>query len=213
MTYGEVKDAALMLLNGYSIAGTEIAPSYNNQADYLAKIPMLVDNGQMYIATTAKKIPARIALSELGTAEGSVKLSIGKMYLYELPKDCWQMPTTGLMVFDEDGFHRCAGAKITGRNSFILPKDVTGEIYVEYYRYPTLLGPSPAEDAELDNVPEVHAILPYYVAAQLVLYDDNAESVYFHNEFETRLARLAEAVKAEVWPIDDVYGGGDYDGY
>ena len=42
MTYGQVRDHVLMLLNQYTIAGSAVEPSYNNQQDYLARIPALV---------------------------------------------------------------------------------------------------------------------------------------------------------------------------
>ena len=40
MTYGELKNYVLQLLNQYSTAGTLTPPTYNNQADYLARLPM-----------------------------------------------------------------------------------------------------------------------------------------------------------------------------
>ena len=56
MTYGELKRQALMLISQYSIAGTTVPASYNNQADYIMKIPLLVDSAEMEIATTVKPI-------------------------------------------------------------------------------------------------------------------------------------------------------------
>ena len=38
MTYGECKNRALQLAFNYSLAGTEIPGTYNNQADYIALI-------------------------------------------------------------------------------------------------------------------------------------------------------------------------------
>ena len=43
MTYGQMRDRVLMLLNQYSIAGGKIRVTYNNQADYLARVPGAVN--------------------------------------------------------------------------------------------------------------------------------------------------------------------------
>ena len=79
---------------------------------------------------------------------------------------------------------------------------------VEYYRYPEALPAAPEDSAELDNTPEVHSIIPYYVAAHLVMYDDAFRYASLWNEFETRLGRLTEPVFTESEPIQDVYGFG-----
>lgn len=63
MNYGWARDYALELINQYSIAGTPIASSYNNQADYIHRIPKLLDDAQVYAATTTGKIREIVTLS------------------------------------------------------------------------------------------------------------------------------------------------------
>lgn len=208
MTFGTVRDESLKLLNGYSIAGTEIASSYNNQADYLVRIPGLVDDAQMYIATTAKKIPATAELSSLGRTD------TGGVSTFTLPSDCYAFPGTGLLCYsDERGFERVGALKYIGTKQFAIPAKLADDagltLMIEYYRYPIALGSSPESTATLDNVPETHYAIPYYVAAHLVMYDDFSVYASLYNEFETKLARFAEASRAENWPIFDVYDGGD----
>ena len=67
MTYGELKKRVLQLIFSYSVAGSEIPATYNNQADYLAMIPGLVNNGQMDIATSVKRLPAQVLIDDLET--------------------------------------------------------------------------------------------------------------------------------------------------
>ena len=88
MTFGELKKRVLQLIFSYSVAGSEIPATYNNQADYLAMIPGLVNNGQYDIATSVKRLPAQAALEDLETVE------VNGRTLYKLPADCW-MPFTG----------------------------------------------------------------------------------------------------------------------
>ena len=56
MTYGELRDRVLMLLNQSSVAGGKIQVTYNNQADYLARLPGAVDDALLYLATTARRL-------------------------------------------------------------------------------------------------------------------------------------------------------------
>ena len=56
MTYGQMRDRVLMLLNQYSIAGGKIRVTYNNQADYLARVPGAVNEALVYLATTARRL-------------------------------------------------------------------------------------------------------------------------------------------------------------
>ena len=65
MTYGELKNRVLELIFSYSVAGSQIPVTYNNQADYITMIPGLVNNGQMDIATSVKRIPAIVLLADL----------------------------------------------------------------------------------------------------------------------------------------------------
>ena len=96
MNYGQVRDQVLKLLNQYSIAGAQVSPSYNNQQDYLNRIPGLVNDAVMEIATTARKIPALIRLDDLEHEEK------GKEIWYELPEDFYQL-VSGSVVQAREG--------------------------------------------------------------------------------------------------------------
>ena len=74
MTYGELKNRVLELIFSYSVAGSQIPATYNNQADYIAMIPGLVNNGQMDIATSVKRIPAMALLSDLESEQAGERV-------------------------------------------------------------------------------------------------------------------------------------------
>lgn len=197
MTYGQVKRAALRLINADTIDGTEIPPSYNGQADLLAAMPSLVDDAMMEIATTVRKIPACVCLDSLE------KTQHGSCVLYTLPEDCWQLPSGGLFRPGAEG--RCTDARLAG-GKLLLPAGEQG-LWMEYWRYPASVGEHPADDTPLDNSPDTHSAVPYFVAAQLVLYDDAYRFAALHNEWETRLARLNSGVFAESVRVGDRYEG------
>ena len=92
MTYGQLKKQVMQLIFSESIAGNEIPPSYNNQADYLRMSPGLANDGMVYIATTVKRIPEMVPLTELPYEE----MPNGDR-LYTMPSDFWRMHNGGLI--------------------------------------------------------------------------------------------------------------------
>ena len=209
MNYGQVKHAIMQLVYSDTIAGEEIATTYNNQADYLKAIPALVNDCEMYIATTVKRIPKIVPLSSLD------KQDFGAFDMYTMPSDFWRLMNGGLIWPTKNDigapvFTRYHGYRLYANNQLLISKSVNGisQMMVEYYRYPEALPAAPEDSAELDNTPEVHSIIPYYVAEHLVMYDDAFRYASLWNEFETRLGRLTEPVFTESEPIQDVYGFG-----
>lgn len=65
MNLKECRDAALKLINQYSIAGSTIALSYNNQADYVLRTTELINDAQMEISKTTRKIYAQHTITQM----------------------------------------------------------------------------------------------------------------------------------------------------
>ena len=278
MTYGEVRDMALQLIHQEEIAGTEIPGTYNNQQDYLDKIPGLINAAMMDIATTAMFIPESVMLSEL-TYEDK-----GRSRVYTMPYDMWQLRGSGILVPQPHGrgYTRFAQVKHIGKKQIILPHRLPEDSIVEYYRYPirfpqnsvqveeitivqdgddvvttyeletqnviSILAastnsgmtrltqdidymynralneiqftftPTPgqkvkfqmkvqavSDDEELDNVIETHELIPYYVAAHIVMYDDAFLYASLYNEYESKKANLTTLITSEPDTVFDVY--------
>ena len=198
MTYGELKRRVLELIFSYSIAGSVIPETYNNQADYVAMIPGLVNNGQMDIATSTKRIPAMAYLADLDYEEREGK------YYYTLPEDCW-MPFTGGLVFEDSRrYDRFFRYRFVNRE-IELREEAPDGLVLEYWRFPEMIDENTSDRTELDNTPDVHQCLVYYVAANLLVYDDAYRYTTFLNEYKLRMARLKEPVWLEPGPIEDVY--------
>ncbi len=200
MTFAQLKRDALSLINQYSIAGRAIEPTYNNQADYLLRIPTFADDAQILIATTAKPIPAAVRLSNLDSEQ------IGDARLYTMPENFFKFRTPGILDITSPDAGRIPIEGYIMDSQFLLSgKCDPNNLVVEYYRYPSLLGENPKDEDKLDNTEDVQRIIPYYVAAHLVMYDDSYTHSSLHNEFETRLARLTRSVVTTVEPITNVY--------
>ena len=215
MNYGQLKKLVMQLAFSDTIAGNEIPITYNNQADYVKQIPGLANDAMMYIATTVKRIPELIPLKACDHED------LGAYTLYTMPKDFWRLNNGGLIwqrpeMFDHPhySYQRYHGYKIYANNKLMVPNNVRNHdsLLVEYYRYPEVLGEEPDDATELDNSPDTHTALPYYIAAQLVMYDDPFRYSALHNEFETRLSRITEPITVEYAPVDDAYAGFNYPG-
>jgi len=200
MNYGQVRDQVLKLLNQYTVAGAMVDSSYNNQQDYLNRIPGLVNDAMLEIATTARKIPALLSLSDLPHEE------IGDEVRYELPHDFYQFVSGSIVCTREGKTLHTNCYSLQGRQMLLVPKDEAGSYTIVYYRYPHLLSERPDDREELDNEPETHFSIPFYVAAFLVDHDDPFLCALFNNKYEDKLAKMNPGVIAEVKVTDDVYG-------
>lgn len=200
MTYGEARDAALYLIHQESIAGTVIPGTYNNQQDYLNRIPSLMNAAQMDIATTAKKIPAVAMLGDLGCKEQQGS------FLYTLPFDLYQRRGSGLLVpSPRGGYERFNEVLVVGNDQLILRRQLPPGTLIEYYRYPHRLPAEPEDDEMLDNVPEAQEAVPYYVAAHLVLQDDAFRYATLYNEYTAKKDGMTDPVSSEPSIVQDRY--------
>ena len=206
MTYGELKRRVLQLIFSYSIAGDEIEPSYNNQADYIKQIPGLLNSAQTYVYQV-KKFQDSVSLSHLD------KEDYGTEDMYILPDDCLKMKP-GLIQpgIDQNGypFKRFNHYRLFGGNKLLLPTGVGDKLklILEYERRGVPVPDNVPDNYMLKNTDEVNEILPFYIAAFVVMYDDAFRYSALYNEFETRLQRLEpNPTYLELNTVDDVYGG------
>ena len=192
MTYGELKDFVLQLLNRYSVAGEKVADSYNDQADIKARIPALVRDGLLYLATSCSR------LREIAPLTSPRKMGDG--LLYQLPDDCYQI-IGGLL--QKDGT-RLTDYRLVGSRQIMVTQP--GHFWVEYFRYPAVVCKNPDDDDFLDCPPEAQTALAYYVASHLAMEDNNYLHGVLYNEFEMKVLRLQEGTMAQCGVVEDVYG-------
>lgn len=205
MNYGQIRDRTLQLIDQYSVAGDTVALTYNNQADYVKKIPGLINDCLELLFTYYRRIRASAALPTLS------KVKFGENIAYVLPDDCWQMSSAGMVTFDKDGgIVRWHKYHVLEEKMFVLDGPEPFPLIVEYYRYPRLLGDNPKDSDKLDGLVEMQTIIPFFVAAHLVMLDNSYAYASLYNEFESRAQRLMELPHAELEVVEDCYGfGGD----
>lgn len=212
MTIRQCMDAALQLLNQYSIAGSIVPLSYNDQADTENRMLNLINDAQMQIATTVKPIDASVVIevpepeSNVPLGEISTKMPDGFNHstaIYFKPLNDFVTRTVDARKY-----------KWVGDDTLILPDRPAGTYTVVYNRYPERYDSTTDVDTtELDNTPDTHEIIPYFVAAMIAV-DENPKTYYaMYNVWETRLARLGQK-PAHATPNEmiDVYGFGYFGG-
>lgn len=200
MNYGQVKTQTLKLMKQYSVAGTEIPASYNNQADYLTVIPGLVNEAMMEIATTVRKIPAVIRLSDLPKEE------LGKQVRYCMPYDFYQLVSGDVVKTSNGMLLHTNHFMLQGKTYIVVPACEDGDYEITYYRYPYLLPDEPSDDAPLDNTVDTHLAIPYYVASKLLMTDDEFQCALCNNTWDEKLRNMQQNISMEVRTVTDVYG-------
>ena len=210
MTYDYVEKQVLKLLNQYTMAGNNVAETYNNQKDYLERIPGLVNDAMMEISTTMRKIPVLVRLADLDSED------LGRQMRYTMPEDFYQLKSGDTVVTLDGATLHTQTYAVLGQYYMLVPKAEVGDYAITYYRYPTLL---PADRAdvdpatELDNVPETHLAIPYYVAGMLAMHDDPFLCATLMNGYEDKLAKMPPDISADVAATQDAYGFYTYHTY
>lgn len=204
MKYADIKHEVLSHINQYTMAGTPVAASYNNQADYLNRIPVLMNEGLVNICTLVKPIPVILPLTDGENYGGMVR--------YRLPDDFWTLRTGGVTVIRDGQFRHTNNYRLQGRKYILIPAGTEGDYSVEYYRYPHQLptGSALTDDFELDEDLEVIQAATYYAAANLVMQEDEFAYASLYNDYESRLGRLTPGTVVEVGPVEDAYGFCDW---
>lgn len=197
MLYSEIKRETLGHINQYSMAGAQVAPSYNNQADYLTRIPQLINEALVNIVTLVKRSPEVVELKDGEEYGGFMR--------YELPGNFYSMKSGGVSVIKNGKLYQTNQYWFQGKKHILTPKDA-GLYVVEYYRYPNQLPLHPNDNTELEEDLEVIQAATYYAAANLVMQEDEFAYASLYNDYESRLSRISPGITLEVHPVQDAYG-------
>lgn len=216
MTYGEVKKQVLRLLNQYKIAGSEVVDTYNNQADYIDRIPCLINDALMELGTTVRKQEVTADLSQVTW----LKKDLGNSYSYTMPEDFFAFKSgenwllingrpVSNQLYTEKGLVTPVPGLVRSNpyHTLTLPKDLVdnNRVMVTYYVYPPLLSDSPSDMDIVHAAPDVLRAIPYYAAGMLALHDDAFLASTLMNAYEDKLAKMAPIPSAEIAPVMDAY--------
>jgi len=202
MNFGKIRDDALRLIGRYTNAGTLYALSYNNQADYVNKVASSINSCLLELASSVRKLPA---VATLCYDDGE---EYGVYRRHVLPEDCLEIRSGGLLNTNpKPGESRYVTTYFPQMPDHILiPKYITSDLILEYFRRPQLLPDGPADTAPIDADVDAQSAIPYYVASELLMEDDPYRSESLKMRFEDKIERLSPRVYTTVEPVFDAYG-------
>lgn len=208
MTYGDIRDTTLKLINQYTRIGNKISLTYNEQDDTINRIPAFANDAQLIIARGPRPIEASVQL-HLPSCR-----CLGNNYLFTLPEDLIDIQPGGLLILSPHGMTRSSDYKQLDDDHIIVPSNLfrhTGAVMLQYYRRPQLLSDNPADSDPLDNVVTAQEPIPYYCAANIMLELDAYQHSVLFNMWQDKLNELAKPPQAEHNVVSNVYGENAWD--
>lgn len=203
MTYGDIRDTTLKLINQYTRIGNKINLTYNEQDDVINRIPAFANDAQLIIARGPRPIEASAQLHPCSARP------IASQLMFTLPEDLIDIQPGGLLVVTRRGMTRCSDYKQVDDDHILVPRDLFrhGNIpMLQYYRRPQLLSDSPADSDPMDNVVTAQEPVPYYCAANIMLELDAYQHSVLFNMWQDKLNDLAKPPQAEHNIVENVYG-------
>ncbi len=200
MKYGEFKSFVLGLINQAQARGVELDEYYNDQADYLQRIPGLYNAAMLELASEAVTLVGVMEPTQSSTVrspEGFVAVAV--------PDDFIAMTGDGIPVVRGGQMTRIKGYYMVGADTVMIRSDLVENGVLEYRRRPERLPMDPAEidaDKQLDGTEEMQNAAAYYAAAMLVLQDDAFAYSALRNEYDDKLSEMKKRLRAETFFVD-----------
>lgn len=206
MKFSDFTDLVLQHLDQYSVAGTQIPATYNNQADDTARICSLANIALRTIATQGAPMLASI---DPNAEDFTGKSDAGNGYTkIKMPADFIRLSGTGMPRFSPDGYDRNMHFRFISQNEIVVKTSELPGLIITYYRLPRKIQGHPGE--VLDASEMAADCASFYVAAQLARQDSPYAYQALYNEFETMMARLRPPAMAELSRTEDAYQWGNF---
>ena len=115
---------------------------------------------------------------------------IRKINLRDALQDFYKLVTTDV-VYEKDGeYLKFKDYDWEGDSTLILDGLKQGNYKIHYFAYPKEITSQTEDDYELELDPEVAALLPVYIAAELYEDDDSSMAYYIREQYEAAKQRL-----------------------
>lgn len=136
-----------------------------------------------------------VALHRIEFESDDAVWECGKIRRFDLKKlipDFYKIVSTD--VVREDGYEKYRDYRWEGDSTLVLDGTTPGNYKVHYYAYPREITTETPDDYELELNQEVAAILPIYIAAELLEDDDSSMAYYVREQYEAAKQRLLPTV-------------------
>lgn len=197
MTYGDLRQFVMQLINQYSSCGVELTEDYNDQADYFVRIPGLYNAAMLELAAEAEPLKAVMhpAAEDVTEQQGFV--------LIRVPEDFLRMPGDGIPIRRGGRMTREKRYYLVGADTVAMERDLYAGGILEYFRSPVRLTAAPEDTERLDGTVEMQTAAAYYIAAMLVMQDDAFAYAALRNEYDEKLTNMKRRMYAEPFFIED----------
>lgn len=202
MNLGTAKRQALILMREWTLDGAAIPVMENS--DYLKSADDYANLAQMDIARR-KKIPAFVTVVNPSAEE------YGAYYLHIMPSDFMELDNLRQMT--AEGLISPPDGVFTWLDTFTLAilKTSLKEFRVSYYRVPTQIVPdlkdlTKNDDYEFEIAPEVQYLIPFFMAAQMLMDEDRGMAQVKLNEYMNRLMELTTRSVNQQGRVENVLG-------
>lgn len=200
MTYGDFKNFVLGLINQAQARGMELDEYYNDQADYLQRIPGLYNAAMLELASEAVTL-----VGVMEPVQSTTVRPCNGFIALKVPDDFIAMTGDGIPVVRGGQMTRIKGYYMVGADTVMIRNDLVENGILEYRRRPERLPMDPIEiDAtkQLDGTEEMQTAAAYYTAAMLVLQDDAFAYSALRNEYDDKLSEMKKRLRAETFFVD-----------
>jgi len=210
VTYGQFRDFVLSLINQYSANDKQIVRDYNDQADYVNRIPRLYNDAMSEIASQTDEFTGVMDVGVLPK-----NLVRPGWIAVTPPEDYMRMTGAGIPVVRGGVMYRSNDYHVMGDGRVVLSAELFRNGLIEYCRKPRRLDVEPQEltGAEvLDGPDECNYAAAYHVAALLVLEDNPYMYSVLESGYEDRLKQIKTKLRADTGAVCDSYAL-NYDPY
>jgi hypothetical protein len=126
---------------------------------------------------------------------------------YELPSDFMEFNKI-MRWYDQRQYDAFTGDyRFTGKKTVEINWFQTGQFDIHYYKLPTEIDSTTLDTYEFEIDVNAQTLIPYYIAAHVVMYDKQNVYVAIKQEYDNKLANLSSAqVPYQEGAIQDVTG-------
>ena len=187
MKLGDAKRKALILMREYTNDGRPIQDRDNS--DYLLSMDDLADQAQKLIAKR-QKIHATFILDPKAGAP------YGHLSVYDMPSDFASVDRVEYVEADKPAnIHPASLFRWLTPVTLGVVKGLAGLFYIYYFKHPTTITPNPQNEKvnneyEFEVDEEAQELIPFFMAAQLLMDEDASRGVLKLNEFHAKLDEL-----------------------
>ncbi|HWR30603.1 MAG TPA: hypothetical protein VN631_12320 [Negativicutes bacterium] len=178
----DVKIASLQKMN--LIDGDSLIENTTTNP-YLKAMPSVIDEALQTLATAGKYIVKDHVIVQDGTGTGIVQ----RYDFKTLVSDFYDFRDA---YFEDEKNYGRVTISTEGKGVFILPTTSIGTWKVYYNAYPQSITKDTPNDTVLLLDPEIVALIPIYVASELMREDEPSLATDLRNKFEVGFGRLVQ---------------------